>query len=476
MSRADDVFEVFVAANPVPDVAVLEADRVPAERFLSDVARGGRTMRDVTELKPESDRSRTGSAAPAIRPPWWRRDPLVAAAAFVVVLLIGAAWLVALIGPDEVEPAEPPDPAAELEREAVDAVERFYAAVNSGDIDTVMALSHPTAAELSDERMWGFNAAMAANGHALEVGDCTATATGPTLAAVRCTAPATDPVLQALGITEITAPFSYLDGGLAWQPFQGADVGELGRAYAEYLQSFHPAEYDAVCSQAAYAPGSIVHNNGLALTAECGELAAPIAGDIAQWVRDGRPDVGATGGSAAVLEQEAVDVVEQFYAAVNAGDIDTVMALSHSTVADLSDERMWGFNAVLAESGYPLEVRDCEASPQGEASASVRCTYPVTDPVFLALGIRELTAPFTYLDGQVVWLPWTGADTGGVGRAYADYLQQFHLDEYDAACSPGPYSPGSFVYNGGIALTPQCADVLAPKLEDIAQWIRDGRP
>lgn len=471
MNRADEVFETFVAANPVPDVAVLEADRVPADRFLADVARGGRTMRDVTELKTETDRSEELSA-PSVRPPWWRRPPLVVAAAFVAVLLIGAVWLVALAGPEEIEPAEPPeppDPAAQLEQEAVDAVETFFAAVNAGDIDTVMSLSHESAAELSDERVWRFNAVLAAAGHPIEVRDCAASAVGQTLADVRCTQAMTSPVAVALGMSEVIAPFSYIDGDLAWQPFEGGDAGALGQAFAEYLQQFHPEEYDVACSQAPYAAGSIVYNNGTALTPECAEVLAPKLDDIAQWIGDGRPVNG--DGS---LEAEAVDAVERFYAAVNAGDIETVMALSHPTVADMSNERMWGFNIVLAAE-HPIEVTDCGARAVSETFAEVTCTWSMADPVAIAVEMPDVTLPFSYQDGLLVWRPWEGADFD-INRVYSDYLEQFHSEEYDAACSLAPYAAGSVVYSNGIALTPECAEVLAPKLDDIARWVLDGQP
>jgi hypothetical protein len=34
----------------------------------------------------------------------------------------------------------------------------------------------------------------------------------------------------------------------------------------------------------------VIQDRGLALTGECAQLAAPLAADIAQWIRDDRPE------------------------------------------------------------------------------------------------------------------------------------------------------------------------------------------
>lgn len=326
MTKADEVYAIFVAANPVPDLALRESDRVSTDRLLSDVAEGGKPMRDVTDLHQETDRP-TEPPAQGGKDAWWQRPQVLVAAVFAAVLAVGFVWLLAVAGGDEVEPAAPPedtslattvapvpstaapitnappatstppetsaapDPAA-IESDAVEVAEQFLAAVNEGDLPTVMSLSFSSAADIADERMWGFNAVIAEYGHPIEVTECTASHLGGTQASVDCTTNLPGPLADALGAPPtVTTPFTYIAGQLAWEPFEtgGFDVGELGRVPSEYLQQYHPVDYETACAPQAYDALSVVINNGMALTPECAEVIAPLLEDIAQWVRDGRP-------------------------------------------------------------------------------------------------------------------------------------------------------------------------------------------
>ena len=67
------------------------------------------------------------------------------------------------------------------------------------------------------------------------------------------------------------------------------NISDVNDAYATYLLLFHTAEYEARCLPAAFPPGSVIGDRGLALTGVCADLAAPLAADVVEWIRDGRP-------------------------------------------------------------------------------------------------------------------------------------------------------------------------------------------
>jgi hypothetical protein len=282
MTRVDEVYAAFVAANPVPDVTSLDTDRLPADRFITTIER----IPDMTNITEIHDLDTDRGAGPQVPPPWWRRPSFVAAAAFVAVLLIGAVWLITLAGDEDVEPASPLEDA---ESEALEAVELFHTSIETGDIETVLELSHPSAAGPREEAMWRMNSVMAAHGMGLDVHGCSAEAQSPTWVDVRCDVTLGDPVAEALGKADVVFPYDYVDGLVVWQPWEGAD-SEVNRVTSEYLQAFHPDVYEAACAPSAYDPTEVTISHGLALTGECAETTAPLLEDIAQWVRDGRPD------------------------------------------------------------------------------------------------------------------------------------------------------------------------------------------
>jgi hypothetical protein len=274
MTRHDEVFAMFASANPVSTLD-RDAAAIPA-------------MEDVLRTPdPPSSRQHVVPARATVGRRW-----MVAVAAFVLV--IAAVGLsVALLRSDEVPPvattSTTEDPSARVAADAAAAAREFLAAVAAGDIDAAMALSTPEASGISDRRAHEFNAAFAAAGMPAVVGDCATEQVTGSSALVRCAVTLGDVVAAELGQDEVVYPFRYQDGLLAWQEFDGDDFGEVNRAYADYLRASLPDEYAVVCSPGAYEPGTVVQANLLALTEECGVLAASIADDVVTWIRAGRP-------------------------------------------------------------------------------------------------------------------------------------------------------------------------------------------
>ncbi len=296
MTRHDEVFAMFVEANPV---STLERDAT----LVPDVEVTLRLLTTRTQPEPL-----------VATPSTVRRRWLFAAAAFVLVIaavglsltVFGATTPAPPVAPSTSTTVTPTtgeaaqttttttttttaDPLAAVVSDAEAAALEFLAAIASGDVDAVMALSTPDASDPSDRRVHEFNAAFAAAGMPLMSGDCTAEEVTESSALVRCDVRLGDVVALELGLEMFVYPFRYQDGLLAWQQLEGIDIGEVNRAYADYLRAYLPDRYAAACSPGAYAPGSIVQSNLLALTGECGELAASVADDVVAWIRAGRP-------------------------------------------------------------------------------------------------------------------------------------------------------------------------------------------
>lgn len=277
MTRHDEVFAMFVEANPVSSA---ERDAAPVPSLETTLG----------HLAPQAAWEPLALPPSAVRRRW-----LAAAAAFVlVVAAVGLS--IAVFGRSTAAPPVTPsttttiDPLAGVASDAEDAAVRFLTAIAAGDVDAVMALSTPGASDVPDRRVHEFNAAFAAAGMPVVPGDCTAEQVTARSALVRCQAMLGDAVALELGVLQVVYPFRYQDGLLAWQQLEGADIGEVNRAYADYLRAFRSVDYEALCSPSAYEPGSAVQSNLLALTGECGDLAASVAGDVVEWIRDGRPD------------------------------------------------------------------------------------------------------------------------------------------------------------------------------------------
>lgn len=279
--KPEAVYALLVEANPVPDADIV-AD-----------LRDARSNEMPTQTAEKANTDTTVPARPRTRP---RTRWLIAAAAVLVaIVVIGV--MVADGDGDEGSVATNPEPGEGVvgdpevsdltaEEGAVSVVRTFEAAIASGDIDTVIAMSQPDLTNaVQDRPMWEMNAIHTA-AWPRTVGDCETDDSFGGAVSVTCELSFSDPVAGALGISDVTAPYRvFEDGTVAWEPWQPeAVVAELNRAYADYLVEFHFDEYEAVCFRGAYEPGTVATNGGLALTPECAELWVPLAGEVAAWV------------------------------------------------------------------------------------------------------------------------------------------------------------------------------------------------
>jgi hypothetical protein len=268
MTDPDRVFAQFVEANPLPDATIDEHPEPPA----LDPRRQRRLL--ATKLArpdpPASLRQRTA----------WT----VSVAASVLVLVVAGLWMTQRSTTET-------GPASRMEEPGPDVLARQYQdAINRGDVATAMELSQPAYRTTPNQRVAEWQAVLAANGMPTTLGDCEIEPVTDSSGRVTCSARLGDLVAVELGVAELQAPFDYSEGLLAWRPLEGGDFSQVNRAYADYLRRYHPDDYNEVCGATAYEPGSVVLDKGLALTGECAELVAPLAGEVVDWIRRGRPE------------------------------------------------------------------------------------------------------------------------------------------------------------------------------------------
>lgn len=274
----DTVYALLVEANPVPDP---NAATIEPLRDLNASPSASHTV-ELTTLEPGES-----AMAPRQRHRWMP----AAAAATIVIVAIGALVLTRS-EPTPIDraaaPAEPPPPTRE--ERAVATAQAFYTALNAGDVDTMIAMTNPDSSVVeADRQMWEMNAVHVTLGEPWTIGTCQPVEITSSIE-VACSVTINDPVFEQLGVNELIAPIRIFDDQTTrWLPFRGADFNAANRAYSDYLQAFHPDQYQAACSPAAYDPGTINATGGLALTASCGELWVPLGDDVAQWLRDDKP-------------------------------------------------------------------------------------------------------------------------------------------------------------------------------------------
>lgn len=239
----------------------------------------------------DADRANRGAGASVPpRPSSGRRWALATAAVLLLIGLLAVAVAARDSGEPEL-PADDPIPTPTREEIAVDTAVRFWTAVNTGDVDTAIEMSYGDETDLgADRELWELHAAAIAAGETRTIRSCEPGWVNRLFVEVECTIVIDEPVYAFFDTTEYVNPAKvYDDGSVAWEPTIGRPYTEPNRAYAEYLRTFHPDEYAAVCDPTAYQPGSIVNDSGLALTRACGELAMPLADDVAAWLAAGRP-------------------------------------------------------------------------------------------------------------------------------------------------------------------------------------------
>lgn len=189
---------------------------------------------------------------------------------------------------------------------------------------------------------------------------------------------------------------------------------------------------------------------------------------------------------------DALDAVEALWAAVGENDIDTVAQITGpGGTLSARDQRAWGFHAVMTAAGFGDELDDCQASVASPAtSVSVTCDVTFANPVFAATGSRGSTLSFDYqVDARQLrgskfaseaLLPWAEMPDTVINEpmaAMADYLRLVDEDAWLETCAPAAYGGSDgVIHNGGLAMAPECAEVLVPVLPDIALWVEAGQP
>lgn len=273
----DTAFRQLRDANPVRTPGSLRERRPDTAAFLA--ATKQRSFQ--TQERPE---------AQSPRPPKPKPTRLIAAAV-AAVIAAAAIGTVALMITQDHDDVATVDPDAARVDEAIAASETFLATINSGDVDGLIAMSNPEATDLvKDRNMWEMNAVLATSGYKFVIGACDSLLVTELFVDVGCDVTVTDPVFEAEGVSALVFPIrAFNDGTIAWRPMRGGNLSAVNQDYVDYLQAFHTSEYEAVCSPAAYQVGTIVHDRGLALTGECAQLYVPLARDVADWVRDGKP-------------------------------------------------------------------------------------------------------------------------------------------------------------------------------------------
>ena len=281
----DMVLDRIIQANPKPVSVETPENVLTRSALLVELDRRSTDMQ--TQDRPIIDQA----MPPTPRRRRWLVPALAGAAITIIAIVVAAALLSSDDQPDVTnDPATVNSEAARVDA-AIVTTETFLAAINSGDVDRLISMSNPEATDLvKDRSMWELNAVMTTSGYELEVGACAPSLVTELFVAVACDITFTDPVFAAEGVSALVFPiWVFNDGTTAWRPMQGGDFSAANRDYADYLRTFHTSEYEAVCSPSAYELGSINSDGGLALTGDCAQLYVPLALDVAEWVRDGKP-------------------------------------------------------------------------------------------------------------------------------------------------------------------------------------------
>ncbi len=290
----ETVYDLLVAANPVPDRNV---EAKSSSAFGTSSRPREPWSEPMQTIEPDL------IVTPTEEPPSRRRWIAAAAAAAFVALAITAGLLASnrdddqpVITSDDADQSEDAAPAETAEAARIDAAlsvaSTYHATFNAGDVDGLVALSNPDYTNVTADRaMYEMNAVIIAANGPWTIGECRSTDVTSLFVEVECDVVVSDPVFETLGLAELRSPLRVFDDGtVTWVPFRGVDFGLANGAVSDYLREYDPVGYEAVCSPAAYETGSVNSDRGLALTQSCAELWAPLATDIATWIDEGRPE------------------------------------------------------------------------------------------------------------------------------------------------------------------------------------------
>jgi hypothetical protein len=175
------------------------------------------------------------------------------------------------------------------------------------------------------------------------------------------------------------------------------------------------------------------------------------------------------------IEADLTADIESLAIALDERDLETYLELLQPSLPDSERDR-----AIYFFVAAPVHVLldQCEIVTVSGFISEAVCPVEITDPVRLEFGPAEGQLDLVrYGDG----LSPIGDGTLDVSQytnsslASGAYLEQYLPDEYAAACDPSGYDR-EIRYEYGVTLTSECGELVAANAEDVAQWVRDGRP
>lgn len=323
MMNADQIFDLLIEANPVPDPGVVSAleELHPHDRRRNDM----QTHEAPTMLTPPTEPRRRGWAV------------VLGAAAALVLAVVAVLQLTAddrpepaiqpapSLAPEPSVPVPPPaadptvasdatqvpeqssapgepDDSADAERRAaaVTKVEGLWQAMLDGDIEQVADIVTDGTGDIDvdDRNIYEWQTVYHAAyppvpGSPGEIPPCEATTDTGIGIVVECEISfAENESFSEFGIGALTSPYDVMnDGTVRWRAYEPELPSAAVSVYGRYLQTFHPDEWADVCDPGPYyTRGEAVFvNGGIALTGACAELAVPLTPDMAEWVRAGEP-------------------------------------------------------------------------------------------------------------------------------------------------------------------------------------------
>lgn len=288
-----DVIEEVRRANPVSSEILANLDSEELRRLVSE-----RLRDEDAIILARTDTTTANSAR--------KRRWLAAVASFAGVLaMLGLAFGLSRLNPPDVDqPAVvvAPNPDDRMvERTGVQAARELFAAIDSGDLEGVLARLEPSLLENPKyENAFEFLIALRAS---WRLDACNASRPAEDVIYVWCTLTIDGPLFRATG-TDVGAGSISVDaeGRLRKRP-NSLVRPPVDKTFVEYASQVDPEAFDTACSPSSYDPPGyrsppdaqwhplVEVIAGHAWAGECGDLWARLAPDAAAWVEAGKPQL-----------------------------------------------------------------------------------------------------------------------------------------------------------------------------------------
>lgn len=198
---------------------------------------------------------------------------------------------------------------------------------------------------------------------------------------------------------------------------------------------------------------------------------ATAVGTVAVWFGARDADLASLGS-----EPDAVATGKAYFAALDAGDAVSAMALLRPEV--LESSFVAPAHEFLAALPASLSLHDCAVVRSADEITVVSCTLMFDGPLFAATGDRLDGSRFTVDEGGLLRdLPNLGLRSRGtVNLAFSEYAARAEPEAFAKVCAPDAYPVGSVQVQGGHAWTGPCGELWARLAEEAAAWVRAGKP